>query len=153
MSGATNGLSFIPDGSTAPASGMAPSHQTPSGCDAVVHHPPYAAQALGDENEQIVCIVGPIPFDEFPFNGEVVRLDPPLEFSVVRNDREGAWEVFGEGLYASVFVYATDVRSAIDELKTDVLPFLWRQYALKDDTRLSRRARELKADLRRRECG
>ena len=61
--------------------------------------------------------------------------------------------MYGEDLYASVFVHAPDITTAIDELRTDVLPFLWRQYALEDDARLSHGARELKADLRRRARG
>ena len=109
-----------------------------------------------DEHVQVPCTVsvsaavGPVPVNRFSFNGESVRLNPPLEFSVVLNHRDGTWELHGNNLYASVFVSASDIAGAIDELRTDVLPFLWRQYALEDDARLSPDAKQLKADLRRR---
>ena len=95
----------------------------------------------------------PIVIDWFPFDGGIVRLAPPLTFPIAQTPQDDAWEVYGEGLYASVFVNAPSLTIAIDELRGDVLPFLWRQYALEDDSHLSQGARELKSDIRRRERG
>ena len=94
--------------------------------------------------------VSPIAIQDFPLGDESIQLDPPLMLPILQNPQDSTWEACGEDLYASVFVSAPDVASAIDELRTDVLPFLWRQYALEDDASLSQRARELKADLLRR---
>ncbi len=57
-------------------------------------------------NYELFLALPPVVIDEFPFDGEAVRLTPPLEFPIVQSLHDDAWEVYGEAFYASVFVHA-----------------------------------------------
>ncbi len=92
-----------------------------------------------------------IEIKNFPFDGRIIELDPPFQFPASLQD--DIWEVCGEGLYASVIVQAPNISGIINELRTDIFPFLWQEYAQKDDVNMSLDARALKADLLQRASG
>lgn len=92
----------------------------------------------------------PIKIDAFRFNNTWISLEPPLEFIARFNHEVSLWEVDGEDLYASVLVSANTILEMHEELREEMLPYLWRVYALDDDINLSREARNLKNDLLRR---
>ena len=82
---------------------------------------------------------------DFFFDTESVHFDPALEFDCVEHD--DSCEIYGNDLYGSVYVHACDKEKAVIELHEDVMPFLWRQYAIEDDMFLSLNAKKLKNDL------
>ena len=91
-----------------------------------------------------------IRVDAFKFDKKLINLNPPLEFSACFNREVSLWELEGVDLYASVLLSANSIVKIYQELVEEILPFLWRVYALNDDVNLSREARSLKLDLLRR---
>ena len=91
-----------------------------------------------------------IRVDAFKFDKKLINLNPPLKFSARFNREVSFWELEGVDLYASVLLSANSIVEIYQELVEEILPFLWRVYALNDDVNLSREARSLKLDLLRR---
>ena len=80
----------------------------------------------------------------------MINLSPPLEFNAQFDRDVSLWEVDGVDLYASVLLSENTIVEIYEELLEEILPYLWRVYALNDDINLSREARNLKRDLLRR---
>ena len=91
-----------------------------------------------------------IKADAFKFDKKLINLNPPLEFSARFNREVSLWELEGVDLYASVLLSANSIVEIYEELVEEILPFLWRVYALNDDVNLSHEAKSLKFDLLRR---
>ncbi len=89
-----------------------------------------------------------IMISEFQFEGRTIRLQPAKSFPVRKQD--GQLVVGGTDQFESVRIEATDRALLYEALVTDIMPFLWKVYALADDEALSERALAIKRDLLKR---
>ncbi|MYE00719.1 MAG: hypothetical protein F4Y03_05485 [Alphaproteobacteria bacterium] len=146
LNGTITGAAFVITAATAPAFGGTLT-------TALTKFPPpvpvdvsVPAKALGHDAHIQLLVGVAVEIKDFPFDGGTIQLDPALKFFA--NLQDDGWEVWGEDLYASVLTRAPDPRGVVDELRTEILPFLWLEYALADDATLDQGAKALKADLR-----
>lgn len=92
--------------------------------------------------------VSPMVFTEFVSNGRRYRTDKPLVFTFEYSEEDGVGLYLFEGEY-NIISGAYSREEAWDMID-DTLGWMWREYAESSSERMTRGAKELGQDLRRR---
>ncbi len=85
--------------------------------------------------------------ESFIFEDQEYTASPPIPFKSRWNEETELFEITGRSVYQDVFVYGERLSDALDILKEEVLPILWEDCISGDGAKLSKRAKEIAADL------